>query len=218
MAEAKGQGNLVFGLDIGTRSIVGTVGFREGDIFNVLAQEIKEHETRAMLDGQIHDIASVGNTIGQVKHALEKKLDIKLTDVCIAAAGRVLETVEIHIDWELDKEKEISTDDIAHLTSMGIEKAYSTFLEQNTSDVHFYCVGNSIIRFYLNGYQINNLENHKARSIGADMIATFLPDEVVDGLYKAVELAGLQVVKRMDLGRAERAGLGEHARGFGRYI
>lgn len=194
MAEAKGQGNLVFGLDIGTRSIVGTVGFREGDIFNVLAQEIKEHETRAMLDGQIHDIASVGNTIGQVKHALEKKLDIKLTDVCIAAAGRVLETVEIHIDWELDKEKEISTDDIAHLTSMGIEKAYSTFLEQNTSDVHFYCVGNSIIRFYLNGYQINNLENHKARSIGADMIATFLPDEVVDGLYKAVELAGLRVV------------------------
>ncbi len=194
MAEAKGQGNLVFGLDIGTRSIVGTVGFREGDIFNVLAQEIKEHETRAMLDGQIHDIASVGNTIGQVKHALEKKLDIKLTDVCIAAAGRVLETVEVHIDWELDKEKEISTDDIAHLTSMGIEKAYSTFLEQNTSDVHFYCVGNSIIRFYLNGYQINNLENHKARSIGADMIATFLPDEVVDGLYKAVELAGLRVV------------------------
>ena len=193
MAEAKGQGNLVFGLDIGTRSIVGTVGYREGDIFNVLAQEMKEHETRAMLDGQIHDIAQVGNTIGQVKHALEKKLDIRLTDVCIAAAGRVLETVEVHIDWELDKEKEISTDDIAHLTSMGIEKAYSTFLEQNTSNMHFYCVGNSIVRFYLNGYQINNLENHKARSIGADMIATFLPDEVVDGLYKAVELAGLRV-------------------------
>lgn len=194
MAEAKGQGNLVFGLDIGTRSIVGTVGFREGDIFNILAQETREHETRAMLDGQIHDIAQVGNTISQVKHALEKKLDLKLTDVCIAAAGRVLETVEVHIDWELDKEKTITPEDVAHLTSMGIEKAYACFVEKNTSGLHFYCVGNSIVRYYLNDYQIGNLENHKARSIGADMIATFLPDEVVDGLYKAVELAGLRVV------------------------
>ena len=73
MAEYKEQGNLVFGLDIGTRSIVGTVGYREGDIFTVLGQEIKEHETRAMLDGQIHDINQVGNTILQVKKALEKK-------------------------------------------------------------------------------------------------------------------------------------------------
>ena len=28
---------------------------------------------------------------------------------------------------------------------------------------------------------------------GADLIATFLPDDVVDGLYKAVEIAGLTV-------------------------
>ncbi len=194
MAEAKGQGKLVFGLDIGTRSIVGTVGYREGDIFIILAQESVEHETRAMLDGQIHDIAQVGNTIKRVKRDLEDKLDVKLTDVCIAAAGRVLETIEVHIEWELDKEKEIDSGDIAHLTSMGIEKAYSAFVEKNTSDLHFFCVGNSVVRYYLNGYQIGNLENHKARSIGADMIATFLPDEVVDGLYKAVELAGLRVV------------------------
>ncbi|MBP5609391.1 MAG: rod shape-determining protein [Lachnospiraceae bacterium] len=194
MAKMQEQGNLVFGLDIGTRSIVGTVGFREGDIFNVVAQESKEHETRAMLDGQIHDIAQVGNTIGQVKHALEKKLNIKLTDVCIAAAGRVLETVEVHVEWDLDKEKTVTAEDVAHLTSMGIEKAYEQFAEKNSSDLHFYCVGNSVTRYYLNGYQIGNLENHKARSIGEDMIATFLPDEVVDGLYKSVELAGLRVV------------------------
>ena len=30
---------LVFGLDIGTRSIVGTVGYREGNNFHVLGQE-----------------------------------------------------------------------------------------------------------------------------------------------------------------------------------
>ena len=47
------QGQLVFGLDIGTRSIVGTVGYLNGGKFHVLAQRSKEHETRAMLDGQI---------------------------------------------------------------------------------------------------------------------------------------------------------------------
>ncbi|MCR4585945.1 MAG: rod shape-determining protein [Lachnospiraceae bacterium] len=194
MAETKEQGNLVFGLDIGTRSIVGTVGYREGDVFTVLAQEVMEHETRAMLDGQIHDIAQVGNTITQVKKKLEKKLAVKLTDVCIAAAGRVLETVEVNVNWELDREKVVTPEEVAGLTSMGIEKAYSSFQEKNKTDIHFYCVGNSVIRFYLNGYPIGNLENHKARSIGADMIATFLPDEVVDGLYKSVEIAGLRVV------------------------
>ena len=55
-------GHLVFGLDIGTRSIVGTVGYKDEDKFIVVAQKVKEHETRAMLDGQIHDIEKVGNS------------------------------------------------------------------------------------------------------------------------------------------------------------
>ena len=70
----EGQGQLVFGLDIGTRSIVGTVGYLSGEKFHVLAQCIKEHETRAMLDGQIHDIAKVGQTIKFVKEKLENDL------------------------------------------------------------------------------------------------------------------------------------------------
>ena len=171
MSEEKNQGQYVFGLDIGTRSIVGTVGFREGDMFNVVAQVVKEHTTRAMLDGQIHDIGAVGNTINAVKKALEKKLGIKLTDVCIAAAGRVLRTIETHVDWELDKETVITPEEIAALTSMGIEKAYEQFQETNDTGLKFYCVGNSVIRYYLNNYQIGNLENHKAKTIGEDIIA-----------------------------------------------
>ena len=49
------------------------------------------------------------------------------------------------------------------------------------------------MRYYMNGYQMGNLEGHKAKSIAVDLIATFLPDDVVDGLYKAVEFAGLHV-------------------------
>ena len=65
---------LVFGLDIGTRNVVGTVGYKEGTEFIVVAQYIKEHETRAMLDGQIHDIGRVAKTIEAVKQQLEEQL------------------------------------------------------------------------------------------------------------------------------------------------
>lgn len=187
-------GHLVFGLDIGTRSIVGTVGYKEGDKFIVVAQKVKEHETRAMLDGQIHDIEKVGISIRQVKESLEEEIGRKLTDVCIAAAGRVLETSYSQAEVEYEDEKTITKEDIYALNSLAIEKAYASFMERNHTGQKFYCVGNSVVNYYLNDFQISNLENHKARKISVELIATFLPDEVVDGLNKAVELAGLHVV------------------------
>ena len=48
--------DLVFGLDIGTRSIVGVVGYLSHQVFHVVAMAEEKHATRAMLDGQIHDI------------------------------------------------------------------------------------------------------------------------------------------------------------------
>jgi len=188
--------NLVFGLDIGTRSIVGTVGYKSGDIFYVVAQRAKEHETRAMLDGQIHDIGKVGETILQVKTELEEAIGQKLEDVCIAAAGRVLRTVQVHVEEEFANEKSVNEEDIFALNTQGIEAAYNEFqdtADERDSEMNFYCVGYSVVRYYLNGYQMGNLDGHNARKIGADLIATFLPDDVVDGLYKAVAIAGLNV-------------------------
>ncbi|MBD5542550.1 MAG: cell division protein FtsA [Lachnospiraceae bacterium] len=189
----KGAGSYVYGLDIGTRSIVGTVGYRQKDRFVVVAQQVREHESRAMLDGQIHDIAAVSDTIREVTDSLEEKTGESLTQVCIAAAGRVLKTVTVHVDMDLEGEKTLSKEDIHMLDSYGIEKAYELFQNEEESDMKFYCVGYSVVHYYMNGYPMNNLENHKAKEISADMIATFLPDDVVDGLYKAVEMAGLEV-------------------------
>ncbi len=195
MAEAmKFPGQLVFGLDIGTRSIVGTVGYRTGGKFHVVSQSIREHGTRAMLDGQIHDIYKVGGTIKEVKAELEERIGRPLKDVCIAAAGRVLQTVTLRVDQELENEREILGEDIYALDSLGVERAYQEFVEKNDMDMKFYCVGYSVVRYYMNGYTIGNLEGHKAKTIGADLIATFLPEDVVDGLYKAVSVAGLEVV------------------------
>ena len=191
---SKYPGQLVFGLDIGTRSIVGTVGYKIGEKFFVVAQRVKEHETRAMLDGQIHDIGSVANTIQEVKSQLEFAVGKPLKEVCIAAAGRVLRTITSHVDFEYPSEKEMTEEDIFGLDSLGVEKAYEEFQATNKDmDMKFYCVGYTIIRYYLNGYQISNLQGHKAKKVSADLITTFLPDDVVDGLYKAVEMAGLEV-------------------------
>ena len=187
------QHKLIYGLDIGTRSIVGTVGYMEKDHFVVVAQKVREHETRAMLDGQIHDIGAVGETIRDVTDELEKELDITLSQVCIAAAGRVLQTVTTSVEIDLEGEKLITKEDIFALDSYGIEKAYEQFQKENELDMKFYCVGYTVMRYYMNHYPMSNLENHKAKIIAADLIATFLPDDVVDGLYKAVELAGLEV-------------------------
>lgn len=187
------QGQLVFGLDIGTRSIVGTVGCLSGGKFHVMAQCSREHETRAMLDGQIHDIGKVGESVTAVKKQLEETLNRNLTEVCIAAAGRVLRTVTTRVECSFESEKEITNEDIYTLDTMGIEKAYEEFQKANDTDLRFYCVGYTAMRYYMNGYQIGNLEGHKAKTIATDLIATFLPDDVVDGLYKAVEIAGLHV-------------------------
>ena len=183
----------VFGLDIGTRSVVGTIGYKRGETFVVVAQEIREHQTRAMLDGQIHDINRVAATIAEIKEALEKKSGLELREVCIAAAGRVLKTLNVHIDLEFEKERNVTKEDISTLASMGIEKAFRQFQEENDTESHFYCVGYSVVKYYLNGMWMGQPEHHKAKNIGSDMIATFLPDDVVDGLYSAVELAGLKV-------------------------
>ena len=189
----KYPGQLVYGLDIGTRSIVGTVGYMYDKKFHVVAIESKPHETRAMQDGQIHDIAAVSESITEVTSRLQIKLGRPLHEVCIAAAGRVLRTVTVHVEQDLSETRDVTSEDIYSLELLGAQRAYERFIEQSTLNIKFYCVGYTVQRYYLDKYQMTDLLAHKGSNIGADVIATFLPDEVVDGLYKAVEMSGLHV-------------------------
>ncbi|MBP5197896.1 MAG: rod shape-determining protein, partial [Lachnospiraceae bacterium] len=102
-------------------------------------------------------------------------------------------TVTTHAETEFESDKEVEETDINNLSSYAIERAYEQFQKENDTGLKYYCVGYTPMRYYMNGYQIGNLEGHKAKQIGLDLIATFLPDDVVDGLYKAVELANLHV-------------------------
>ena len=184
----------VFGLDIGTRNVVGTVGYLEDEhSFIVQAQCIMEHETRAMIDGQIHDIGRVARTITKVKETLEGQIKQPLTDVCIAAAGRVLKTINVSVEYEYPEDSVVTAEDIHTLDLLGIEKAQEILKEENDTQYKFYCVGYTVVKYYINDEPFSNLEGHKARKISEEVIVTFLPEDVVDGLYAAVGQAGLNV-------------------------
>lgn len=195
MEQTRYPKHMVFGLDIGTRSIVGTVGYRENDHnFTVAAICVKEHDTRAMLDGQIHDIGKVSESIAYIKKELEKELNVTLTDVCIAAAGRVLKTITVRADYEFQTETSVTDVHIHSLDLLAVEKAYDNIrAEMLSENINFYCVAYTPVHYYLNDYPILKLEDHKANKISVELLATFLPEEVIDGLYSAVEKAGLQV-------------------------
>ncbi len=183
----------VFGLDIGTRNVVGTVGYKEEKEFIVVAQYATEHETRAMLDGQIHDIGRVGRTISIIKEKLEDQIGQELTEVCIAAAGRVLKTVTTEVDYEFPEETVVTGEHIHTLELLGIDKAAQQLKEANDTKYKFYCVGYSVMKYFINDEIFSNIESHKADKISAKIIVTFLPEDVVDGLYMAVGFAGLTV-------------------------
>ena len=191
--KGKYPGQLVYGLDIGTRSIVGTVGYMFNKVFHVVAIESKPHETRAMQDGQIHDIAAVAESITEVTSRLQIKLGRPLHEVCIAAAGRVLRTITVHVEQELGDTRDVTNEDIYSLELLGAQRAYEKFIKESTLNLKFYCVGYTVQKYYLDKYHMTDLLAHKGTQIGADVIATFLPDEVVDGLYKAVQMSGLHV-------------------------
>ena len=63
---------LLFALDIGTRSIVGLIGEKTEAGIRVLGGVRQEHTTRAMLDGQIHDVPEVAKVIRSVRQRLEE--------------------------------------------------------------------------------------------------------------------------------------------------
>ncbi len=187
--------DVIFALDIGTRTIIGVVGVQKDERFFVQAAEMIVHESRAMLDGQIHDIAKVSQGAAKVKNALEKKVGHKLTRVSIAAAGRVLKTCQIKVERNIEEGKEIDQQFVSALEMEGIQKAQSEIEKSFPSSEkdQYYCVGYSVVTYYLNNYVISTLTGHKGHKAGVEVLATFLPQTVVDSLYTVMDRINLEV-------------------------
>lgn len=186
--------DMIFVLDIGTRSIIGLVGVVEDEKLNVIAIESAEHQKRAMIDGQIEDINAVAKLAVAVKNRIEEQLDVKLTRVCVAAAGRALKTERTTHEMEIPEGKAINDELINQLESGAIEKI-EDMLRESSGDMYkqFYLVGYSAVQYYLDEYPISSLLDHHGSRARADILATFLPSEVVESLYAAMQKAELEV-------------------------
>ena len=186
--------NIIFALDIGTRSIIGIVCTQEDEKLKIVASEIIEHEKRTMYDGQIHDIDGVAKIVSKVKASLESQIGFQLKRVAIAAAGRALKTARGSAQMDVDFTSEVDKTSVESLELEAIQNAQSLMgetLEKPGSK--YYCVGHSVSAYYLDGNYIESLIGHRGEQISVEILATFLPNIVVDSLYSVMDRVGLEV-------------------------
>ena len=188
--------NMIFSLDIGTRSIIGMVGVVVEDKVKIIAIEKEEHNERAMIDGQIENIEKVSALAKKVKKRLEDKVHAKLKRVSVAAAGRALRTSRVDYEMVLQGPQVIDDEVINRLEAGAISKAEAQFDAENEAQEdtrRFYLVGYTVCQYYLDQYMISSLKDHRGKHIKVDLIATFLPSEVVESLYTTMNKIGLEV-------------------------
>ncbi|MFW6022177.1 MAG: cell division FtsA domain-containing protein [Halanaerobiaceae bacterium] len=192
----KKQGNLIFTLDIGTRTVIGLVMEHRENQYKILASHVVEHEERAMLDGQIHNVNLVTAQVEKVKTKLEKDLNIKLERVAIAAAGRALKTIDYEESFEFREKKIITEEDVKSLEFSAVQKAQTRLMKDSSEDAEpldYHFVGYSVTEYYLDGMNISVLEGQKGKTIKTKIISTFLPRVVVDSLLTVINKTGLEV-------------------------
>ncbi len=181
----------IFALDIGTRSIVGVLGREEGGRFRVLDIEKEPHGRRAMLDGQIEDIAQVAAVAKTVVERLEARQHIRLQRVCVAAAGRALRSARASFTMEFAEPRQADDELVNQLESGAVSAAEGAV--SGGGEGGFYMVGYTASQYRLDGYPLSTLHGHRGRVMEVDVVATFLPREVVDSLYTVVARTGLEV-------------------------
>ena len=181
----------IFALDIGTRSVIGIVAEQDDDGLNIIATTRLEHTSRAMLDGQIHDVPQVAEVIIRVKNALANKVG-ELKSAAIAAAGRALYTMTGEATIEVNG---VITDEIqTSLNFSAVQLAQSQLTTEKKIDAKiYYCVGFSIIYYELDGIKLKSLIGQRGKVAKTKVIATFLPRQVVDSMQVALTYASLDV-------------------------
>ena len=185
---------LLFALDIGTRSIVALIGEKSEAGIRVLAAERHEHTTRAMLDGQIHDVPEVAKVIRSLKMKLEKDFG-PLRQVAIAAAGRSLSTLNATAELDVHSRGYLTQQEERTLELTAIQTAQKQLATSRVVNdpASYYCVGHSIVNFSLDGTIMKTLVGQRGHNASVEIISTFLPRQVIDSLQAAVQNAGLEI-------------------------
>jgi len=187
----------VFVLDIGTRAVVALyASLHEGEM--VVERIIsKEHQTRAMLDGQIHHVEEVVQLVRELVREMQEATGQELKEIAVAAAGRSLETVRGFAEKVYPVSTVFSKEDIFSLELHAVQEA-QFLLPKNQAELplsqQYYCVGYSVVEERLDNVSIGSLVGQKGEKARVEVIATFLPRMVVDSLQHVVESLGMQIV------------------------
>jgi cell division protein FtsA len=197
-AELSENTDLIYALDIGTRKVAGVLaGVTPEGGFDLVAAEVVEHETRAMQDGQIHDVPSVARSIRDVTDRLEQRCHVRLERVAVAAAGRALRTRAGTASRRISPLNRIAEDDVLALELDAVVSAQRSLVRDEVRPAplcdRYFCVGYSVGRYELDGNPIGSLIGQRGEAVGVQAIATFLPRVVVDSLFSAIEMAGLEI-------------------------
>ena len=209
MAEYQAQDtDLVFALDIGTRSVVGVVGRTVGDRLKILGIEMEEHKSRAMMDGQIDNIQQVADLARIVTERLERQLEVHLEKVCVAAAGRALRTQSGTFALELPDGQAITPEQISQLETGAVSAAEAALQMDEENRRQFFLVGYTVAQYRLDRYPLSTLLGHGGKTMEADVVATFLPGEVVESLYAAGEVIHVKTALEGPATREEQKGDG----------
>lgn len=185
---------LLFSLDIGTRSVVGTIMKQlDDEQYEVIDLMQVEHKERAMIDGQIHNVLSVAQVIEQIKEQFEERHG-PLKEVNVAAAGRALKTIRGEASIDLSERLLISTEAVQNLELAAVQEAHEQLMKQTKElSTTYYCVGYSVLQYELDGEVIGNLIDQHGQVATIKVIATFLPRVVIESLIHSLERAGLKM-------------------------
>ncbi|MDD4145762.1 MAG: cell division FtsA domain-containing protein [Clostridia bacterium] len=186
----------VFVLDIGTRSVMALwASLQEGEMIveHLLS---KEHQSRAMLDGQIHHVEDVVHLVDELVREMQELTGQELKEVAVAAAGRALETVKGSAEINYPVSTVFTKEEILSLELQAVQEAQLILPKEQANiplSQQYYCVGYSVVEERLDNIKIGSLVGQKGEKAQIEVIATFLPRMVVDSLQYVVESLGLEI-------------------------
>lgn len=181
----------IYALDVGTRNVVLLSAEKTEEnkikINHVLS---KEHETRAMEDGQIHDISKVAQVVSSLKKEMEEITKETIEEVAVAVAGRNLVTSIGKMSKDFNITYELKEDDIKAVELGAIQKAMENL---NADSSEYHCVGYTVSDYILDSISLKNPLYQKGAKLEVEILATFLPKMVIDSMYTMIKKADLKV-------------------------
>ncbi|MDK2945549.1 MAG: hypothetical protein PWQ85_313 [Geotoga sp.] len=182
---------MVFSLDLGTRNLVGILAEIDDDENIIINHSFeKEHENRAMMDGQIHDVNKVAKGVKRILESINEKTGETPHEVAVALAGRFLITTTGEYELDISSQGYVDRPQVRKIELEAVKEA----TEKLDYSKGMYCVGYSVLYYEVDDEWIKHLEGQKGKKAKVKVIAAFLPKNVVEAMLTVLEMNGLNPI------------------------